>query len=336
MSIRRLLGRFALFFLGIPLIVFAGGCQGYGAVPPSPVSSVTPVLPDGYPGDEIHTFGIIYPMANSFYERITEDAEKAARASHVRLIVKAPDEANLEQQIRMMETMIKQKVDGIAIDPIDAEALTPVIDKAVSSGIPVVCFESDAPTSKRDSFLGTDNKAAGVLTGKTLDQLLGGRGMVLVETGMSRTHAMQQRLEGMLDYLNEKTKIQVLEVQYHEGSDSRALKELEGMIDRHPHFDAFVGLDFVSGSTSVLVWKAMGLTRFAVTFGLNAEIREAMVNGQITAAISQNEEKWGGLIVVSLVSAAKGHELLPFVDTGVARLSANDLDISTVVQARQP
>ena len=69
------------------------------------------------------TFGIIYPMADVYYEAVTESAARAAESAGVRLIIKAPDEANLEQQIRMMETMIKQGVDGIAISPIDSEAL---------------------------------------------------------------------------------------------------------------------------------------------------------------------------------------------------------------------
>ncbi|MGF7048431.1 ABC-type sugar transport system substrate-binding protein [Paenibacillus sp. DS2015] len=34
--------------------------------------------------------------------------------------MKAPDESSVEQQIRMMNTVIRQKIDGIAIDPIDS------------------------------------------------------------------------------------------------------------------------------------------------------------------------------------------------------------------------
>ncbi len=270
--------------------------------------------------------GIIYPMAHPFYEMITRFAEEAAKAYPVKLIVKAPDEANLEQQIRIMETMIKQKVDGIAIDPVDADAIVPVINKAILAGIPVVCFESDSPNSMRLAFIGTNNFQAGARMGKVIDDLLSGRGMILVETGMSKMKSLSERLEGMLDYINNETDIQVLEVRYNEGSDARALTDLEVMIDDHPHFDAFVALDFVSGSTSVLVWKAKGLNRYALTYGMMPEIKEAILNGQITSAVSQNEQHWGKRIVDLLFQVSQGTKIPVYDDTGTVEITINNAE----------
>lgn len=305
------------------LLAMGSGCLPQSDVspslPPTPAISAPAVPSDGKP----LTLGIIYPISHPFYERITEDAEKVALARQVRLLVKAPDEAGLEQQIRMMETMIRQKVDGIAIDPIDEHVLAPIINKAVQNGIPVICFEADSPESMRTAFIGTDNEKAGAIMGQSIDRLLGGRGMVLVESGMSGSRSLNQRLEGMLRYLRDQTEVQVLDVRYHEGHTGRALTELEEMIEQHPHFDAFVALDFVSSSTSILVWKAKGLTRYSIAFGMTPEIKEAMINGQITAVISQKEEEWGKKIVESLIQATSGKSLPPFIDTGVVEV-AND------------
>lgn len=317
---------FITFFLSIGiLLAISTGCRNQLTQEALLPTASTSTLPGERAGDKVtYTFGIIYPMAHSFYEMITEYAEDAARSRQVRLIVKAPDEANLEQQIWMVETMIKQKVDGIAIDPIDADALAPVINKAVASGIPVICFESDAPDSNRATFIGTDNKHAGAIMGQSIEKLLGGSGMVLVQTGMSSMRNQNERLEGMLTYLNERTQVQVLEVSYNEGKENRSLRELETMIDQHPHFDAFVALDFISGSTSVLVWKAKGLTRYAVTYGLTSEMEEAMVNGQITSVISQNEKEWGDKIVDSLVKVANKEPIPTLVDTGVTEITSKE------------
>ncbi|MUT67184.1 substrate-binding domain-containing protein [Paenibacillus sp. NEAU-GSW1] len=264
------------------------------------------------------TFGIIYPFAHPFYETITVLAQEAAKPHNVQLIVKAPDEANIEQQIRMMDNMIRQKVDGIALDPIDSDALRPIIDKAAAAGIPVVCFESDSPESKRLSYIGTNNYEAGIQMGKTINDQLNGIGMVLVETGMSNMLSLSERLEGMLAYLNEMTSIQVLEVRYNEGSESAAVSGLEEMIDAHPHFDAFIALDFISGSSSVLVWKAKGLKRPSFTFGMMPEIEKAIKNGQITSAVSQNEHEWGSRIVEGLLQANAGVTLPAYNDTGIS------------------
>ncbi|KQO15737.1 sugar ABC transporter substrate-binding protein [Paenibacillus sp. Leaf72] len=302
--------------------IVSSSSQDGGSPSPSPfASSASTAAPD------IATFGIIYPMAHPYYETVTESAKAAAALHGVKLIVKAPDEANLEQQIRMMETMIASQVDGIALDPIDEEALVPVINKAVQAGITVICFESDSPSSKRAAFIGTDHAAAGAQMGHMLSELLGGRGMVIVENGMARMKSLSERLEGMLTYINEQTDIQVLDVLYNEGNETRALAQLEKMIDDHPHFDALVSMDALSGSASVLVWKAQGLNRYSLTFGMMPEIQEAIQNGQITASLSQNEQLWGTRIIERLLQAFAGETLPLFDDTGTLEITQEDISL---------
>jgi len=313
--------RKSLFCLLISAVLFLPGCLEPPAdIEREPVHThkAAPQKVSDPQHDPPLTFGIIYPMVNSTYEVITRNAEEAAGEHNIQLLVQAPDEANLEQQIRIMETMIRQRLDGIAIDPVDADALIPVINKAIASGIPVVCFESDAPGSKRLGFIGADNYETGRTMGKAVSRLLNGKGMILVETGMSRMHGLSKRLDGLLQYLNTETQIDVLEVRYNEGSESRATMELEEMIDAHPHFNAFIGLDYVSGSTSILVWKAKGLKRYALTLGLTQAAEEALRNGQLTSVISQNEEQWGVSIINTLLLASTGGEVPEFVDSGIS------------------
>jgi ribose transport system substrate-binding protein len=317
--------RWLLLLLAASVLVMSGCRNETADTPPAPAQGAE----KSEQGASL-TFGIIYPFAHPFYEMITEAAMKAAEPRRVRLIVQAPDEANLEQQIRMMETMIKQRVDGIAVDPVDATAMKPVIDKAVSSGIPVICFESDSPDSRRLSFIGSDNRKAGLRMGEVLNKLLHGTGMVLVETGMNGMSSHRERLGGMLDYLKAETHIQVLEVRDNEGSEAAALADLEAMIEDHPHFDAFIALDLISGSTSVLVWKAMGLKRHALTFGMIPEFEDAIRNGQITAAVSSNERTWGQRIVERLLQASKGEAIPPFDDTGIREITLDRLVLQGV------
>lgn len=315
------LGSILTIGLLLPLLLVASGCTADNETRGETISAYKTTTVEA----SSHLFGIIYPMAHPYYETVTQAALETAEDYHAKLIVKAPDEANLEQQIRMMETMITQSVDGIAIDPIDAEALAPVIDKAIMAGIPVITFESDSPASKRLSFIGTDNYKAGEQMGQMVDQLLKGRGMIIVETGIAKMKNGQERLSGMLAYIEAQTDIQVLEVKYNEGSDPIALSELEAMIDAHPHFDGFVAIDVISGSTSVLVWKAQGLNRYALTFGMMPEIAEALRNGQMTAALSQNEHMWGTRIVETLEKAASGQNIPKWIETGTTEVTIEDV-----------
>ncbi|MBP2113617.1 sugar ABC transporter substrate-binding protein [Paenibacillus silagei] len=264
------------------------------------------------------TFGIIYPMVNATYEMITGKAEAVARKHNVELLVQAPDEANLEQQIRIMEMMIKRGVDGIAIAPVDSQALTAMINKAAAQGIPVVCFESDSPASRRAAYIGADNRATGAVMGQTVERLLSGKGMILVESGMSRMQSTRERLLGLETYLTQHTDIDVLEIRHNDGSEERAAGQLEQMISDHPHFSALVNLDFVSSTSSVLVWKAKGLKRYNLALGLTPALQQALDNGQITRVISQNEQNWGEDIINTLLLQAKNIDTAKWINTDIA------------------
>ena len=100
---------------------------------------------------------------------------------NITLIKEGAQNGDVSNQIQIMEDLINQKVDGIAIGPCDSEALTPYIDKAVDAGIQVLCFDTDAPDSKRVGYVGTDNYEAGRAMGEELGKALDGKGSVICE-----------------------------------------------------------------------------------------------------------------------------------------------------------
>lgn len=176
------------------------------------------------------TFGIIYPMTYPTYEMTTMEATESAGKHNITLMVNAPDEANTKQQIRIMENMIKQNVDELAISPVDATALTPEINKAQAAGIPVITFESEAPSSNRTAYVGADDYRTGRQFAITTTRLLNNQGMILVENGLQEMHGLQQRLNGFIDYISNETGIEILEVNYNQGNEDQAMTEKRHLI----------------------------------------------------------------------------------------------------------
>ncbi len=314
----------SLVMLGCLIILLSlSGCEGNTGMSTSlsQPSTAKQTVPSATDIDRAPlVFGIIYPTVNPTYEIITENLKTASVDHAVKLIVQAPDEANLEQQIRIMEMMIKQGVDGIAIDPVDSAALVEVIDKAVAKDIPVICFESDAPASKRLAFIGADNVQTGITIGRSVSKLLDGKGMVIVESGMPHMLGLSQRLEGLKQYLSSHTSIDMLEVRNNDGTEEDATQQLEAMISAHPHFSALINLDPVSSSSSILVWKAKGLKQYNIALGLTPTVQESLINGQITRIISQNEQHWGESIMNTLLAITDGQRVPPFINTGIIEI----------------
>src|SRR5262249_55177825 len=60
-----------------------------------------------------------------------------------------------------LASAVAKKPDGILISVADPNVIKDGIDGAIVAGIPVITMDSDAPTSKRLFFIGTNNYEAG-------------------------------------------------------------------------------------------------------------------------------------------------------------------------------
>ena len=148
------------------------------------------------------TFAIVYPVIHPFFEPVTESAEKYVKEHEgFDVIVKAPEGGNVQQQVEIVEDLIAMKVDGIAIGSTDADALAPVIDKAVDSGIPVVTFDTDTPNSKRAGYIGTDNYKAGVHMAHVIAKHLNNKGKIIILQGVPTQLNLVERLTAIEDTL---------------------------------------------------------------------------------------------------------------------------------------
>ena len=78
----------------------------------------------------------------------------------VQLEIRTPNDEDATKQAEAIEALARMGAQGIAVSCSEANTVTPSIDKAVSRGVQVMCFDSDAPNSKRFAYYGTDDKFA--------------------------------------------------------------------------------------------------------------------------------------------------------------------------------
>lgn len=78
----------------------------------------------------------------------------------VRYEIKSAEDCN-EIQIAHIEEFIKERVDLLVVSPNEAEAITPVIEKAFDSGIPVVLVDRKINSDKYTAYVGADNLELG-------------------------------------------------------------------------------------------------------------------------------------------------------------------------------
>src|SRR5688572_16364326 len=116
---------------------------------------------------------------HEFWKSIHAGAVKAGRARNVEILWKGPlKEDDREGQIAVVEDMIRRKVAGIVLAPLDDAALVAPVAAAVKAGIPVIVIDSGLKGNAHASFIATDNEKGGRIAGEHLATLLKGKGRV--------------------------------------------------------------------------------------------------------------------------------------------------------------
>jgi len=106
-------------------------------------------------------------------------------------------DGSLEKEVAIVQNFIAQRVDAIAIDPLNAKALAPVVDQACKAGIPVVTMGNRVPGTCNHNTLYPDYNNW-VLQAKILGKALHGKGTVLFLIGSVGNYVSDTREAGFV------------------------------------------------------------------------------------------------------------------------------------------
>ncbi len=127
---------------------------------------------------------------------------QAAKQFGCQVDVQMPSQGSIEEQKRFLETNAANKIDGVAISPIDPENQVAMINEACEK-MTVICQDSDAPASKRAFYLGTSNYMAGRAAGKLIKEAAPDGGKVMLFVGKMEVLNAQERSQGIIDELGD-------------------------------------------------------------------------------------------------------------------------------------
>lgn len=114
------------------------------------VSNKEAPISDNLPNteDKVYAF-VAKDIENLYMQKVYEGFEKACSEAGAVALYKGPNAASISKQIEVIDKLIEEKVDGIAIAANDADALEEVLTKAMNSGINVVSLDSAVNKNSR-------------------------------------------------------------------------------------------------------------------------------------------------------------------------------------------
>lgn len=188
-----------------------------------------------------HLILIAQEYNNPYWEAIRKGAEEAGKTSNILVEYKGPIRSNMEEQLKLLEKSIASNPDGIIVQSLNDEKFSPLIDKAIAKGIPVITIDTDAPSSKRLSYVGTDNYFAGQMLGFKVVKEMNGKGNVGVIIGDISAENQKLRLNGFQSVIEKQPNMDVIEVLSSNISKVKAGQQAEKILRKHPEVSALVG-----------------------------------------------------------------------------------------------
>ncbi len=275
--------------------------------------------------------GVLGKSVHPYWDVVRQGMEDAAKIFGVDATFYVPMTEDINKQIDTLEQWIAMGFDGISFAPSDPDAVIPVIQKALSKGIPCITQDTDSPKSGRFLYMGTENYSAGVTAGKKMAEILGGKGKVAICTGSLTAMNSLERMRGFRDGIAG-TAIEVIEPVLCDYEDTAKAVELaETALMDHPDLDGFFGVYAFNGPAAGKAVQSAGKVGkvHIVCFDTTDEHLFMINDGVIDAAVGQRQYYMGYhsvtlLMLMKKVGVENTLMLLPktadgdiIVDTGV-------------------
>ena len=232
----------------------------------------------------------------------------------------------LTDQKRIIETLLAQGTDGIAISPINAKDQVGLINEACGQ-TRVITHDSDAPDSKRLCFVGMDNYRAGRAAGKLVKEAMPSGGSVMIFVGRLEQLNAQQRRQGVIDELLDRPlksldtltydppskklsgqKFSILDTRTDNFDYSRAKSNAEDAMTAYPDLGCMVGL--FAYNTPMCKEAVKDAGKFGkiklVSFDEQEATLQGIADGHIYGTISQQPYLYGYHSVRILTALARG------------------------------
>ena len=274
-------------------------------------------------------------MNNPFFDIARDGCMKRARElGNIECLYRGPIEHEPATQVQIIQDLITQRVDGLAISVSDVGAATGVIKAARGAGIHVITFDADAPDSAREAYIGTNNKDLGRALGEMLVKVQPRAGLYGMVSGGPAAANLNERLEGVGEVVNKAGWKEVSgSPTYCNDDPALAVQQLNDLTTAHPDLNAVVPVggwplfvpegyrNFVDGNAD----RFKNGTLVAVAADTLPSELLLLKAGYVAALVGQRPFEMGEKAMDTLLALHDGKPAPQIIHTGVDRVTKENI-----------
>jgi rhamnose transport system substrate-binding protein len=250
-------------------------------------------------------------LGNPYFDTANKGAQEAAKELGVTVNYTGPATADATQQIQLLNSLIAQKVSGLAISADDADALVPVGKDAMSAGIPVVSWDSAIAKDGRTLHI-NQAVAAGIaaIQIKMASDLAGGEGKIAILSATSTAPNQNEWIALMKEELKkpEYAKLELVDTVYGDDEDTKSYNEAQGLMKKYPDLKVIIApttVGIAASARAVQDADAVGKV-FVTGLGTPNQMRDYVKSGASPQFALWNPADLGYLAIYALDAIASG------------------------------
>ncbi len=270
---------------------------------------------------------VVGVKGSPFYQALQCGAEAKAKELGLTLTVSAPDQFAADSQIPVVNAVAATKPAVAVIVPTDTQALVAPMKQMAGMGTKIVTVDQTInDTSFVETQILTDNEAGGKLAADAMNELLGGKGKVLVITQPPGSAAQDARTTGFEEELKKYPGIEYLGAQYQSDDPQKAAEIVTSTLSAHPDLAGVFSTNdqgAIGAITGLRQAGAAGKVKVVAYDAASAEV-SALKNGTIQALIAQNPKQEGEKAMEVADALMKGKSLDKVTLTEIVTIKAGD------------
>ena len=283
---------------------------------------------------------VVKALGIGFFEAAAKGAEEAAKElGDVEIIYTGPTDTTAEGQIEVINSLIAQGVDAIAISANDKDAVVPALQKAMERGITVISWDSGVAPEGRMMHL---NPSSNALIGNTIiklaaDHMPEGGDVAILSASATATN-QNIWIEEAKKVLPNYAGINLVDVVYGDDLADKSYREAQGLIAKYPNLKAIIAPTTVGIlAASQAVTDAGLIGKVNVTgLGLPSEMAGAVDSGATKSFAIWNPIDLGYAATMLSYNIVKGAKAEAGAEIGMGRMGAAKLDENTEAAMSDP
>ena len=283
---------------------------------------------------------VVKALGIGFFEAAAEGAEEAAtELGNVEIIYTGPTDTTAEGQIEVINSLIAQGVDAIAISANDPDALVPALKKAMQRGITVISWDSGVAQEGRQMHL---NPSSTPLIGNTIIKLAADHmpdgGDVAILSATATATNQNAWIEAAKEVLPNYAGVNLAATVYGDDLSDKSYREAQGLMSTYPDLKAIIAPTTVGILAACqAVTDAGKIGEINVTgLGLPSEMAGCVDSGATKSFAIWNPIDLGYSATMLAAAIAKGAEAAPGADIPMGRMGAVTLDDSNTAAMADP